>query len=175
MAVQANPRVLSGCRIGCRVDIRIGKTDVRLVASVALRPLRHRNMVTRFGKGIGCGIRTIVTSGAIRGGDRACSACVVHGGRCPGGSAGMANITLGSGRNVAGRLGKRISSNIRTVVTGRTNAGSASVVHGRRDSPAGKTAGIGMACIALSAGGDMCGGLGQRIGKQVRTVMAIRT
>lgn len=167
MAIQANPRILGSCRIGCRVDIRIGKTEVRPVAGIALRPLCHRNMVARFGKGIDCGIRATVAGGAIPGGDRACGACVVHGGCCPGGCAGMANITLRRGWNVAARFGQGICAGIRTVVTGRTSASGAGVVHGWRDSPAGKTAGIGMACIALPAGGNVRGRLGQLIGKQV--------
>ena len=72
-------------------------------------------------------------------------------------------------------LRKRIGAKIGTVMTGRTSASCAGVVHGRCDSPAGIAAGIGMAGIALLGSGDVRYRLGQRIGKQVGAVVAAGT
>jgi hypothetical protein len=99
---------------------------------------------------------------------------MVHGPDSEVAGAGVANIALRCGRNMRCSFRQSIHSDIRTIVTGRTLARRASVVHGRGDGPAGEAAGIGMACIALAAARNVCHRLGKFAGKSIRTVVAGR-
>lgn len=160
-------RAVAGCRwSGCQgmTHNRRGKRRVILVTSVTLR--RCGYMVGRLAKRIG----TVMAGRAAPGCSRNCCGVIINTCR-PGYGRVVAGIALSRRRNMSGRFGLRVLGEIGATVAGRTLAGQSGMVHHRRRP----------GCIAASMAGiapgsrrDMRGRLGQRIHRNVITVVARR-